>query len=148
VERYREVTSDVDWSGYNGDPSGNRYSKLSQIDTANVSRLAPRWIFQLPDGTNLQLTPVVQAGVMYVTSANECWALDAGSDRSIWHYQRRRRRGIGGTAAQGVNRGVAVAGQASCLWKASPVTYRFDGQQYVAVPTGQSIISFGLPVSR
>ena len=109
-ERYREVTSDVDWSGYNGDPSGNRYSKLSQIDTSNVSRLAPRWIFQLPGGTNLQLTPVVVAGVMYVTSANECWALDAGSGRSLWHYQRRRTRGIGGTAAAGVNRGVAVAG--------------------------------------
>ena len=109
-ERYREVTSDVDWSGYNGDPSGNRYSKLSQIDTTNVSRLAPRWIFQMPGGTNLQLTPVVVAGVMYVTSANECWALDAGSGRSIWHYQRRRTRGIGGTAAAGVNRGVAVAG--------------------------------------
>ena len=109
-ERYREVTSDVDWSGYNGDPSGNRYSKLSQIDTTNVSRLAPRWIFQMPGATNLQLTPVVVAGVMYVTSANECWALDAGSGRSIWHYQRRRTRGIGGTAAAGVNRGVAVAG--------------------------------------
>ena len=36
--------------------------------------------------------------------------LDAGSGRSIWHYQRRRTRGIGGTAAAGVNRGVAVAG--------------------------------------
>src|SRR5947209_3608809 len=57
-----------------------------------------------------QLTPVVVAGVMYVTSANECWALDAGSGRSTWHYQRRRTRGIGGTAAGGVNRGVAVAG--------------------------------------
>ena len=85
-ERYREVTSDVDWSGYNGEPGGNRYSKLSQIDTTNVSRLAPRWIFQMPGATNLQLTPVVVAGVMYVTSANECWALDAGSGRSIWHY--------------------------------------------------------------
>ena len=31
-ERYREVTSDVDWSGYNGDPGGNRYSTLSQIE--------------------------------------------------------------------------------------------------------------------
>jgi len=109
-ESYREVTSDFDWSGYNGDPSGNRYSKLSEINPSNVSRLAPRWIFQLPGGTNLQMTPVVVAGVMYVTSANECWALDAGSGRSIWHYQRRRTRGIGGTAAGGVNRGVAVAG--------------------------------------
>ena len=38
--------------------------------------------------------------------------------------------------------------QASRLWKASPMTYRFDGQQYVAVATGQSVISFGLPANH
>src|SRR5204863_8588442 len=30
------------------------------------------------------------------------------------------------------------------LWKASPMTYEFDGHQYVAVAAGSSIISFGL----
>ena len=29
---------------------------------------------------------------MYMTSANECYALDAGSGRPIWHYQRSGRR--------------------------------------------------------
>jgi alcohol dehydrogenase (cytochrome c) len=109
-DRYRAVTSDTDWPGYNGDPGGNRFTRLSQINAANVAHLGPRWIFPIPDGANLQVTPVVVDGVMYVTSANECWALDAGSGRPIWHYQRRRTRGIGGTAAGGVNRGVAVAG--------------------------------------
>ena len=47
---------------------------------------------------------------MYVTSANECYALDAGSGRQIWHYQRPRTKGLVGNAAGGVNRGVAVAG--------------------------------------
>ena len=46
--RYRLVTSQTDWPSYNGDPSGNRYSKLTQIDKANVARLAPRWIFPMP----------------------------------------------------------------------------------------------------
>src|SRR6478736_3214163 len=43
--RYRLVTSQTDWPSYNGDPSGNRYSKLTQIDKSNVGLLAPRWIF-------------------------------------------------------------------------------------------------------
>jgi alcohol dehydrogenase (cytochrome c) len=30
-------------------------------------------------------------------------------------------------------------------WKASPMTYVFDGKQYVAVNAGQNIIAFGLP---
>ena len=108
--RYREVTSESDWPGYNGQPGGSRFSKLSQIDVTNVSRLAPRWIFPVPNSGNLQVTPVVIDGVMYVTSANECWALDAGNGRSIWHYQRRRTANLTGNAAGGINRGVAAAG--------------------------------------
>ena len=37
-----------DWPGYNGDPGGNRYTTLAQINKANVARLAPKWIFSLP----------------------------------------------------------------------------------------------------
>src|SRR5207244_10192524 len=55
-------------------------------------------------------TPVVVEGIMYVTSANECYALDAGTGRQIWHFQRPRTRGIVGDAAGGINRGAAVAG--------------------------------------
>src|ERR1700704_6592940 len=37
--RYRLVTSQTDWPTYNGDPSGNRYSKLTQIDKSNAPRM-------------------------------------------------------------------------------------------------------------
>ena len=47
---------------------------------------------------------------MYVTTANECYALDAGSGRRIWHFRRPRTKGLAGDAAAGINRGVAVAG--------------------------------------
>ena len=108
--RYREVTSQADWPSYNGGPDGSRYSTLSQIDRSSVERLAPRWMFTLPNTSRLQVTPVVVGGVMYVTSANECWAIDAGSGREIWRYQRPRTKGLIGNAAGGVNRGVGVAG--------------------------------------
>ena len=110
-ERYREVTSKSDWPGYNGEPGGSRFSQLAQINTANVARVAPRWIFPMPNAGNLQVTPVVVEGVMYVTSANECWALDAGNGRPIWHYQRKRTAHLVGNAAGGINRGVAAAGE-------------------------------------
>ena len=67
-------------------------------------------MFNLPNTPPLQVTPVVVDGVMYVTSANQCYALDAGSGREIWHYSRPRTKGLIGNAAGGVNRGVAVAG--------------------------------------
>ena len=47
---------------------------------------------------------------MYVTTANECHALDAGNGRRIWDYRRPRTKGLAGDAASGINRGVAVAG--------------------------------------
>ncbi len=108
--RHRAVTSQSDWASYNGDTSGHRYSTAAQITTANVSRLAPKWVFTLPGTAQLQVTPVVVGGVMYVTAANELYALDAGSGRQIWSYRRPRTRGLAGVAARGVNRGVAVSG--------------------------------------
>jgi alcohol dehydrogenase (cytochrome c) len=109
-DRYRAVTSQADWSSYNGQTTGSRYSALAQITASNVSRLVPRWIFSLPNTSRLQVTPVVVNGIMYVTSANECYALDAGAGREIWHYRRPRTKELVGNAAGGINRGVAVAG--------------------------------------
>ncbi len=108
--KYREVTSQNDWPSYNGETRGYRYSKLDQINRSNVSRLAPKWVFTLPNTAPLQATPVVAGGIMYITSANECYALDAGSGRRIWHYERARTRNLTGNAAGGINRGVALSG--------------------------------------
>jgi alcohol dehydrogenase (cytochrome c) len=107
---YRTVTSQSDWSSYNGTTLGSRYSALAQIDRNNIARMVPKWMFTLQNTPRLQVTPVVIDGVMYVTSANECYALDAGSGREIWHYQRPRTKGLIGNAAGGINRGVGAAG--------------------------------------
>ncbi len=106
--RFREVTSETNWPTYNGEPGGNRFTTLSQINKNNVSRLAARWIFSIPNTARLQVTPVVVDGIMYVTAPNECYALDAGSGRQIWHYQVNKTPGMLHDA--GVNRGVGVAG--------------------------------------
>src|SRR5262245_6314948 len=107
-DAFRAVTSSVDWPTYNGDPRGNRYTTLSQIDKKSVARLAPRWIFGIPDAGLLQMTPLVVDGIMYVTAVNECYALDAGSGRQLWRYKRPRTKGVVGA---GANRGVALAGE-------------------------------------
>jgi len=109
-DAWRRVTSQADWPTYHGDRGGNRYSTIDQINRGTVARLAPAWVFPLPGASSLQVTPVVADGVMYVTNANECYALDAGSGRRIWHYQRPRTKGLAGDAASGINRGVAIDG--------------------------------------
>jgi alcohol dehydrogenase (cytochrome c) len=106
-DRFRVVTSEADWPTYNGDPGGNRHTTLTQVDKTTVRRLAPQWLFSIPDTGLLQVTPVVVGGIMYVTAPNQCFALDAGSGRQIWHYKRPPTKGLSGGNA---NRGVGVAG--------------------------------------
>src|SRR5436305_10605312 len=70
----RHPTS-ANWISYNGDYSGNRYSKLSEINAGNVEQLRAEWVFH-PQNTNwLEMTPVVVNGMMFVTAANDAFAL-------------------------------------------------------------------------
>ncbi|MFL6446673.1 MAG: PQQ-binding-like beta-propeller repeat protein [Bryobacteraceae bacterium] len=105
---FREVTSDADWPTYNGETGGNRYTTLTQINKQSVSKLAPQWIFTVPHAGRLQMTPVVAGGLMYVTAANQCYALDAGTGRQVWHWEKAREKGL--TTGGASNRGAAVAG--------------------------------------
>ncbi len=99
-----------DWPTYNGHLSGNRHSGLDQINTSNVTQLGARWMFNIPGSRRLEVTPVVVDGLMYVTMANEAYALDAASGRQIWHYSRPLTKGVIGDAGTAINRGVAVLG--------------------------------------
>ena len=100
-----------EWPTYHGNLSGNRFSPLDQINAKTIQSLAPKWMFTIQGAPRaLQTTPVVVDGVMYVTSVNEAFALDAGSGRQIWHYSRPRTQGLAGDAASGINRGVAALG--------------------------------------
>ncbi len=98
----------ANWTSYNGDYTGRRYSSLHDINVANVAKLRAAWVFHPGNSKNLEATPVVINGVMYVTSANDVFALDARTGRIVWHYQRPISSGLLDDAAAHKNRGVAV----------------------------------------
>ncbi len=98
----------VNWTSYNGDYTGRRYSSLHEITAANVSQLRAAWVFHPGNSQRLEATPVVVRGIMYVTSANDAFALDARTGRVLWHYQRPVSSGLLDDAAAHKNRGVAV----------------------------------------
>lgn len=77
-----------DWPSYGGTYASWRYSGLHQIDTSNVARLAPAWVFQTGDYENgLQATPIALDGVLYLsTSSSWAFALDGATGRVIWEY--------------------------------------------------------------
>jgi PQQ-dependent dehydrogenase (methanol/ethanol family) len=98
-----------DWSTYNGQLNGNRYSGLTQINASNVKELALKWIFPMPH-FGLESTPIVADGIMYVSGNNQAYALDALTGSQIWKYSRPPTKGLVGDASLGTNRGVAIFG--------------------------------------
>src|SRR5246127_4630339 len=96
------------WLSYHGDYSGRRFSRLSEITPANVSQLKAQWVFHVRDVSDLEVTPVVAGGIMFVTAANDAYALDARTGRTIWHYSRPITEGLIDDASQHHNRGVGV----------------------------------------
>src|ERR1017187_4546032 len=135
------------WPTYDGNQSGNRFSPLTQIDTGNVERLAPKWMFTLPGAPRaLEVTPVAVDGVMYVSSVDEAYALDARSGREIWHYSRPRSQGLAGDAASGINRGVAVLGDRMFMVSDNAhlfALHRFTGQLIWDVEMADSHENYG-----
>jgi len=58
--------------------------------------------------------------VFFGEDSGALMAVDASTGTPLWHFQ------------------------TNTLWKASPMTYMFDGKQYVALASGPNIISFAL----
>lgn len=94
----------------NGNYDQTRYYPNKQINTSNVGKLRPAWIFQTEIVESLETSPIVVNGVMYVTTSfNHVYALDAATGKQIWHYK--HKMGPVTTYCCGPNnRGVAISG--------------------------------------
>ena len=60
-----------------------RYSRLKQIDRANIKRLVPVWNLSLDNQWGEQAQPLVHNGVMYVTNARATVAIDVATGKQI-----------------------------------------------------------------
>jgi alcohol dehydrogenase (cytochrome c) len=108
--RYRKnvLTPQKDWTTYDGDYSGNRYSTLEQINTRNVRQLSLAWLFPTIS-TRLETTPIVADGIMYLTGWNEAYALDSTTGQQLWMYRQPHTSGLLSEAGRGTNRGMGVS---------------------------------------
>jgi len=84
----------------------DRYSPLQQIRRDNVARLTVAWTLPTGDqGTTIECRPVIEDGIMYVTSPSlRVIALDAATGRIKWSYVTEPPKPLVGWT---VNRGVA-----------------------------------------
>jgi alcohol dehydrogenase (cytochrome c) len=101
------------WPTYSGDYSGKRYSALTQINQSNVKNLTLAWISRVAagpgaggagpnraativggegtgqlaaGGTNVRSAVLAVNGILYFTTPDNAWAVDARDGHEIWHY--------------------------------------------------------------
>ena len=89
-ERIRRAeTEPGNWLTYSGNYQGHRYSPLAQINTTNVAKLKPTWVYQVRDPGKVETTPLVVDGVLYITEKpHVVTALDGRTGRPLWTYRR------------------------------------------------------------
>ena len=74
----------------NGNYWQSRYYPNRQINTGNVNKLRPSWMFQMEVRDTLETSPIVVNGVMYVTTSfDHVYALDARTGEELWHYKQK-----------------------------------------------------------
>ncbi len=98
------------WPTFNGDYSGRRFSALSEINQSTIERLKPAWTYRLNtaagpgtqtggegpaggDGTAtdpsvriVKASPLMVSGVLYFTTPDHVWAVDARDGHELWHF--------------------------------------------------------------
>jgi alcohol dehydrogenase (cytochrome c) len=116
LRSYQPVTAerlakpeDSNWLMIRRTYDGWGYSPLEQVTPANVAKLKPVWVFSTGEARVHESAPIVNNGVMFVTTPNnQVIAIDATSGNLLWRY--RRPRPSGALVLHDTSRGVALFG--------------------------------------
>ena len=74
------------WLHVNGGYNQTRYYPGSQIDTGNVAKLRPAFVFQTALIESMETAPLIVDGVMFLTTSyNHVYAIDAVTGQEFWH---------------------------------------------------------------
>ncbi len=132
------------WPTYSGDYSGKRYSSQTEINQSNVKNLTLGWVSRVSSGsssggrggaptivagvaqtesttgggggTNIRASILEVNGILYFSTPDNAWAMDARDGRELWHFFWRTK---GGTHIG--NRGLGMWG--NWLYMETPDDY-------------------------
>jgi quinohemoprotein ethanol dehydrogenase len=108
LARNQEATRD--WPSHGLDYAEQRFSKLRQVNDANVGELGLLWTYNLESTRGVEATPLVVDGIMFVTASwSVVHAIDTRSGQRLWTYDPQVPRDMGYKGCcDVVNRGVAL----------------------------------------
>ena len=75
------------WLSHGRDYNEQRYSPLNKINKNTINKLELEWSIDMDTTRGLEATPIVDNGIMFVTSAwSIIYAIDAKTGKSLWVY--------------------------------------------------------------
>jgi glucose dehydrogenase len=81
------AAQDVGWPVYNGGADGDHYSKLTQIDRGNVSKLEVAWTYDTGEKGGIQTNPLIVGRTLYAyTPTQKVIALEAATGNLKWKF--------------------------------------------------------------
>jgi len=76
------------WIHPNGSYGQTRYYPGTQINTGNVAKMKPAFVFQTAVLESMETAPIVVNGVMFLTTSfNHVYAINAATGEEYWHYK-------------------------------------------------------------
>ena len=134
LRNYQPVTAerlmnpeDGNWLSIRRTYDGWGYSPLDQITPDNVKGLRPVWIFSTGEAKVHEAAPLVNNGVMFVsTPNNQVIAIDVRTGNLLWRYK--RPRPAGAVVAHDTSRGVALYGDKVYFAAGEAVLVALDAQ--------------------
>ncbi len=98
------------WLHFSGNYQGWRHSPIATLTPESVPRLRLSWMFQTGISGQLEASPIVYDGVLYLTSAmNRLFAIDAVTGALRWRYDHQNPGDLR-ICCGPANRGPAIAG--------------------------------------
>ena len=99
------------WLTYSGSYNSQRHSRLDEINRETVEELELKWAFQMKTLEDVESSPLVVDGIMYLTEPpSNAHALDTRTGRPFWSYVRDLPDEVH-TCCGRVNRGMAMLGE-------------------------------------
>jgi glucose dehydrogenase len=80
-----QQSQDGDWPSFGRDAGAQRFSPLTEITRQNVATLRQAWAFDT-GSRDVQVTPLVIRGLMYVTAGSTVFALEPETGKTVWRF--------------------------------------------------------------
>ncbi len=126
-----KMNDSKNWAAQAGDMYNQRYSKLKQINKANVKNMKVSWLFSTGVLRGHEGSPLVIGDMMYLHSAfpNKVFAIDLNTQKIVWKYEPKQDPAvIPQMCCDTVNRGLAYGDGKLILQQADSNLVAFDAK--------------------